>query len=134
MKLNDLDFMSNSKKQTQKDIGIHLHKDDAFGLSIRNGCESKIADVNGSVGKGLLIAYNDGRLYFKGTNSKDGFTITVNPECVNKYCKISLRHVTEDFKDWIVENEGNYDLKYDYEAKLYFISNGMQFMSRGGVI
>lgn len=134
MKINDLEFITGDshKGYSDKDIGITLSKKDVICVTVRNDSIHKIAQIHNRTARFLMIAFADNRLYFKGTDNQDGFTVTSNPESKNKYIRINLKFVTDSLKEWILENEGQYDLRFDDEAGLYYISNELQFMTRGG--
>ena len=134
MDVNDLEFITTKSHRgfSDKDIGLTLSKTDVLCITVRNNSEQKIAKIHNRTARYVLIAFKDGRLYFKGTDSKDGFVFAKNANSKNKYIRVNTKYMTDDFKEWVLDNEGQFDLRYDTEANLYYVSNELQFMGKGG--
>lgn len=119
--------------RSNKDITLTLRKDDAVGITVRNDKAQLITRVNGVAQFKFEYAIDGNRLYFRGTSSSKGFGLKSNKNNACKdtrYGQISRKFQTDDFVEFILQYEGDYDLRYDPDVNLYYIEAGMQFHGR----
>lgn len=121
----------NARGRSHSDVTITIRKDDAIGITLRNGVTEKITTVNAIPRYNLEYAVDGNRLYFRGTISKSGFRCFKNAKMKSNsttcYVEIDKKYQTEGLIDYALQFEGDHDLQYDENVNLYFIESGMRF-------
>lgn len=118
-----------AKARSHSDISICFTKGDAINITFRNGAADKASKVNGMPRYRIEYAIEGTRLYFRGTSSSRGFTCYTNGKntCKNYYCKIDKKYQTDELVDFVLQFEGDYELRYDSDINLYYIESGIKF-------
>lgn len=119
--------------RTDKDVTLTLRKDDDVGITVRNDKAQLITRVNGVAQYRFEYAIDGNRLYFRGTSSSKGFGLKTNKNNRVKdtrYGQINHKYQTPELVEFMLQYEGDFDLRYDGEVNLYYIEGGMQFHGR----
>lgn len=126
---------SDSRTQSNKDITIVLLKNDIVGITLRGRAIGDILNIkkDGTLAPCVMIAFAGERMYIKGTYNSYGFKVNHNPQSKNKYIRIPSKYIDEQAQEWIVNNEGDYELQYDAESKFYYVEPKIKFISREGM-
>lgn len=133
-KIKFIESAGNHRQNSDMDVTVSLLKDDSINITLRNNSIDRLLNIwnDGKLVRYMLIAVVGDRMYLKGTNAKNGFAVNKNPQTENRYCRIAPSYHTEELKEWILNNEGSYKLKYDAEARLHYIEPEIKFVTKEG--
>lgn len=134
MDISKIKFIESAGKHRSSDSEIMVSKlkDDGISITIRKNAVDRLLNIwnDNKPVPYLMIAVVDNRLYLKGTSSKNGFRVTKNPNTDNRYCRIPAAYHTDELREWIMNNQGEFTLKYDSEARLHYIEPNIKFLTK----
>jgi hypothetical protein len=115
-----------------KDVSITVGKDGDINITFRNETYDAIAPNT----QHIIYAVTEDRIYFKETDARKGYKLVSSKNVTSGRRYLCFNHNKhKELYDWVKDNEGDYDLKWDAKINLWFVcKNDLVFVHKGGSI